>query len=68
LAYNPITLEYHKNPEGDKLKRLDEDARVRGFVRAHNMDHKGNSKFNPLNGEARLGIEAVIPQDLGDRY
>ena len=50
LAYNPITLEYDRNPEGEKLKRLDEEAKIRGYVRAHNMDHNGNSKYNPLNG------------------
>lgn len=53
MAYNPITLEYDKNPEGLKLKKLDEDTRIRGFVRAHNMDNKGNSHFNPLNGIRR---------------
>jgi hypothetical protein len=68
LAYNPITLEYDRNPEGERLKRLDEDAKIRGYVRAHNMDNKGNSKFNPLNGEARLGIEQVIPGELNQRY
>jgi hypothetical protein len=50
LAYNPITLEYDRNPEGERLKRLDEDAKIRGYVRAHNMDHNGNSKYNPLTG------------------
>lgn len=50
LAYNPITLEYDRNPEGEKLKRLDEDTKIRGYVRAHNMDYKGNSKYNPLTG------------------
>lgn len=50
LAYNPITLEYDKNPQGERLKRLDEQSRIRGFVRAHNIDHYGNSKYNPLNG------------------
>jgi|LakMenE01Jun11ns_1017448.scaffolds.fasta_scaffold9027270_1 hypothetical protein len=47
---------------------MDEDAKIRGYVRAHNMDNKGNSKFNPLNGENRQGIEAVIPDDLHNRY
>lgn len=32
------------------------------------MDHNGNSKYNPLNGEYRQGIEAVIPSDLSDRF
>lgn len=50
LPYNPITLEYDRNPEGEKLKRMDEDTKIRGYVRAHNMDHNGNSKYNPLTG------------------
>jgi hypothetical protein len=50
LPFNPINLEYDKNPEGEKLKYKDEDLRIRGFVRAHNMDNKGNSKYNPLTG------------------
>ena len=50
LAYNPITLEYDRNPEGDRLKRRDEDAKIRGYVRAHNMDNRGNSHYNPLTG------------------
>jgi hypothetical protein len=32
------------------------------------MDLKGNSKFNVLNGENRLGIEQVIPEELNGRY
>lgn len=56
MAYNPITLEYDKNPEGEKLRWNDEAAKIRGYVRAHNMDLRGNSKYNVLNGENRLGI------------
>lgn len=47
---------------------MDEDAKIRGYVRAHNMDQNGNSKFNPLNGENRIGIEAVIPAELNGRF
>jgi hypothetical protein len=47
---------------------MDEDTKIRGFVRAHNMDNKGNSKYNPLTGQDRIGIEAIIPQDLNGRY
>ncbi len=47
---------------------MDEDTKIRGYVRAHNMDYKGNSKYNPLTGENRLGIEAVVPQELNDRF
>ena len=68
LAYNPITLEYDRNPEGEKLKRLDEDSKIRGYVRAHNMDNRGNSKFNPLTGQNRIGIEQVIPGELNSRF
>jgi hypothetical protein len=32
------------------------------------MDHKGNSKYNPLTGEDRLGIEQVVPNELSERY
>jgi hypothetical protein len=56
LAYNPITLEYDRNPEGEKLRRLDEDCKIRGYVRAHNMDRHGNSNYNILNGQDRLGV------------
>ena len=68
MAYNPITLEYDKNPEGEKLRWNDEAAKIRGYVRAHNMDLRGNSKYNVLNGENRLGIEQVIPPELNGRY
>jgi hypothetical protein len=32
------------------------------------MDAQGNSKYNPLTGEARKGIEQVIPGDLNARF
>jgi hypothetical protein len=50
------------------LRRNDEDAKIRGFVRAHNMDHRGNSKYNPLTGQSRPGIEQVIPEELNQRF
>ena len=50
------------------MKLRDEDAKIRGYVRAHNMDFRGNSKFNPLTGVQRDGIEQVIPQDLNSRF
>lgn len=37
LAYNPINLSYDNNQEGDRLKRFDEDAMIRRFVRAKNI-------------------------------
>jgi hypothetical protein len=50
--------------EGEKLKMLDDDQKVKGYVRAHNMDRYGNSKYNPLNGHDRIGIESVVPTEL----
>lgn len=32
------------------------------------MDYRGNSKYNPLNGGDRVGIESVIPNELAGRY
>jgi hypothetical protein len=32
------------------------------------MDFRGNSKFNPINGEYRVGIEKVIPEELENRF
>lgn len=56
LAYNPINLSYDKNPEGEKLKMKDEDTKIRGYVRAHNMDNRGNTNYNPINGGNRVGV------------
>jgi hypothetical protein len=68
LAYNPINLIYDKNAEGEKLKLRDEDHKIRGYVRAYNMDHHGNSAYNPLNGEERIGVTKIVPNELTDRY
>ena len=32
------------------------------------MDFRGNSKYNPLTGQDRLGIEKVVPSDLNSRF
>ena len=50
LAYNPINLSYNDNPRGLELKMKDEDTKVRRYVRAHNIDFRGDSKYNLLNG------------------
>ena len=64
MAYNPINLSYDDNAEGQKLKRNDEDREIRRFVRARNMDDRGNSKYDLISGRARVGIEAVVPEEL----
>ena len=38
------------------------------MVRAHNIDNKGNGKYNPLTGEGRVGVEKLVPQELGERF
>lgn len=68
LAYNPISLTYDNNPEGQKLRMRDEDNKIRGYVRAYNMDHSGNSAYNPLNGQERVGVNKIVPQELSQRY
>jgi len=56
LAYNPINLSYDRNPEGEKLRTRDEDHKIRGYVRAHNMDYRGNTNYNPINGTDRVTV------------
>ena len=68
LPYNPITLQYDDNAEGQRLKRMDEDHLIRGLVRGHNIESHGNSKYDPLNGMARAGIEQLVPTILHERY
>ena len=62
MAYNPINLSYDDNAEGQKLKKSDEDREIRRYVRARNMDDRGNSKYDLISGRARVGIEAVVPE------
>lgn len=64
LAYNPISLEYDSNPEGNKLKIRDEDNKIRSYVRAQNMENRGNSKYNLITGGDRVNVESIIPNDL----
>ena len=56
-AYNPITLDYDKNKEGNTLKQKDEYYQYMSKLRSKNIDDKSNSKFNILTGEERMGIK-----------
>lgn len=51
LAYNPITLKYDESEPGRQLKDKDDNSKVRQFVRAQNLDNRGNTTFNILTGE-----------------
>ncbi|KAJ3058598.1 hypothetical protein HDU99_006732, partial [Rhizoclosmatium hyalinum] len=47
VSYNPITLEYHKNSEGNKLSQDDAKALYRTSMRAAHLYLKNNT-FDPL--------------------
>ncbi|KAJ3242363.1 hypothetical protein HDU78_001424 [Chytriomyces hyalinus] len=47
VSYNPITLEYHKNSDGNKLRQDDAKALYRTSIRAANLYLKNNT-FDPL--------------------
>jgi hypothetical protein len=55
-AYNPINLQYEQSPDGEDLKRRDDDAKVRALMRSKNLDVRSNCGFNPINGVDRSGI------------
>jgi len=37
-AYNIMNLDYDKSNDGQKLKRFDDDAKVRALIRSKNLD------------------------------
>ena len=66
MAFNPITLEYHQSNKGASLKQRDEDAQLRGKLRAKNLDMRANTGYNILTGENRKGID--VPKDIFQKY
>lgn len=57
-AFNLIDLNYEKNPRGQQLKQLDDDAVVRATIRAENLQRKGNGNFNILTGTETSFVQA----------
>lgn len=55
-AYNIISLNYQGDKDGERLKKVDEDARVRALMRTKNLDGKNNTNFNVITGEDRFKI------------
>lgn len=49
-AYNILNLQYDETNDGMSLKERDEDLRVRQLLRSKNMDMRGNSGYNLVNG------------------
>jgi hypothetical protein len=56
-AYNIIDLNYQRDRDGEQLKRIDEDARVRALMRSKNLDQKNNNSYNVITGEDRMKIQ-----------
>ena len=59
-AYNIMNLDYDQSNDGQRLKRFDDDAKVRALIRSKNLDQKNNCGFNILTGEQRLTVQ--VPQ------
>ncbi len=55
-AYNIIDLNYQNDKDGNKLKQVDDDARVRALMRTKVLDKKNNNSYNPITGEDRFKI------------
>eukprot|EP00944_MAST-04C_sp_MAST-4C-sp1_P001358 g1358.t1 len=60
VPYNPVTLRYNDNKEGDDLRKSDNLVRVRAAQRAKILHDRGNSGFNPITGS--LAAEVVVPK------
>tara|TARA_A100001015_G_C14772671_1_gene625889 strand:- start:136 stop:789 length:654 start_codon:yes stop_codon:yes gene_type:complete len=60
VPYNPVTLRYNDNEEGDDLRKSDNLVRVRAAQRAKILHDRGNSGFNPITGG--YAAEVVIPE------
>ena len=60
VPYNPVTLRYNDNEEGDDLRKSDNLVRVRAAQRAKILHDRGNSGFNPITGG--FAAEVVVPK------
>jgi hypothetical protein len=52
-AFNIINLDYEKSNDGEFLKQLDEEKRVRNLLRSKNIDTLSNSGYSIINGQPR---------------
>jgi hypothetical protein len=50
-AYNIVNLDYDTNKDGQKLRVVDNDAKVRALIRSKNLEAKNNTGFNILTGD-----------------
>lgn len=56
-AFNIVNLDYDNNKDGQKLKVIDNDAKVRALMRSKNLEAKNNTGFNILTGNDRQFIQ-----------
>ena len=59
-AYNLLNFGYDANTQGQRLAQHDQDAQVRGMMRAKFINERGNGRFNILTGSERAAID--VPQ------
>ena len=51
VPYDPITLGYHDNQDGDKLRHTDDMIRYRAAMRAQQLRKKNTCGFDPITGD-----------------
>lgn len=51
-----MNLEYDNNKDGNKLREIDGDAKVRALMRSKNLEQKNNGGYNIITGDQRVGI------------
>jgi len=63
MPYNPITLRYNDDPEGNKLHHEDNLTKYRGLLRSRRLDKYTNGGYNPITGAPRdIGCPPRRPQ------
>ena len=63
-SFNILTLNYDNSNEGNRLKVIDNDAKVRSLMRSKVLDTKNNGKYNILTGATR----PPVPVPNHNRY
>ena len=66
MGLNPITLQYYDNFKGNKLMKKENEANERAMVRAKNLELRGCSGFNIINGDINQYVN--VPDDVMDKY
>ena len=67
VPYNPISLNYNNNQDGDKLRLSDDMVRFRAAHRAKQLRDRDTCGFNPITGESVMQVQ-VPPKPTLDQY